>query len=252
MNYTKSDILKDFDSNGGMANPYKFFLTLEDPYLNISSAKIHLFADENRWAVVFEKNGYHNRGMSIQKELHFFGNCLSKLDKAGLDGKYTCNTKYFILCSEEEIQKVCAEEFEEVSLNASTIKVRNEDLPIEYHLEMYDQLRIPWQKYDLTKKTIGIECLTRMLNFKHPEVFNATEIELYTCLPKDLPKLMTIDEWFHVDCARPIMYGDHIPLPSTVEAFQLMAEVLATHDKTAYQPTKKANSDWRNWKSGDL
>lgn len=252
MKYTKADILKDFDSNGGITNPYKFFLTLEDAYLNISSNKIHLFADENRWAVVFEKNGYHNRGMSIQKELNFFGNCLSKLDRAGLDGAYVCNTKHVLLCSEDEIRKVCTEEFEEVSPNARTIKVREENLPIEHNLEIYEQQHIPWQKYDNTKKTIGIECLTRMLNFKHPEVFNATEIELYTCLPKDLPRLMTIDEWFHVDCAKPIMYGDNIPLPSTVETFQLIAEALTTRDKTTYKPTKKANSDWRNWRSGNL
>lgn len=251
MKYTKADILKDFDSNGGMTNPYKLFLTLEDGYLIISSNKIHLFADENRWAVVFEKNGYHNRGRSIQKELNFFGNCLINLDKAGLDDKYICNTKHFILCSEQDVQKVC-KEFEEVSESAKTIKIRDKELPIEHNLDVYKKQNIPWQKYDQTKKTIGIECLTRMLNANYPEVFNSTEAELRTCLPKDLPFLITIDEWFHVDCAKPIMYGDNVPLPSTIETFQLIADVLATRDKTKYKPTKKPNSDWRNWKSGDM
>ncbi len=251
MKYTKADILNDFDSNGGMTNPYKFFLDLEDGYLNISSNKIHLFADENRWAVVFEKNGYHNRQMAIRKELIFYGNCLSNLDRGGLDNKYICNAKFFILSSEQDLQKVC-KEFEEVFETAETIKIRDKELPIEHDLEVYKKHNIPWQKYDQTKKTIGIECLTRMLNFQHPEVFNSTEAELRTCLPKDLPKIMTLDEWYHVDCAKPIMYGDNVPLPSTVETFQLIADVLATRDKSKYKPTKKVNSNWRNWKSGEM
>lgn len=251
MQYTKGDILKEFDSNGGKENPYKFFLTLEDAYLNVSSNKIHLYADKNRWAVVFEVNGYHNRQYSIIKTHNYFGNCLTNLDKAGLDNMYTFNSKYFTLCSENDLMQIW-KDFEEVSDTAKTIKIRNSNIRIEHDLKIYKTNKIPWQKYDSTKTSIDIPSMTRMLNFQHPEIFNSTDEELRTCIPKDLPKLMTITEWYHKDCMQVRGFENSIPLPSSIETFQLIAEVLATRDTTKYKPTLKPNSHWSNWKSGDL
>lgn len=251
MTYTKADILNDFDSNGGGENPYKFFLTLQDAYTTVSSNRIHLYADKDRWAVVFEVNGYDNRGFAIRKTHNYFGNCLFNLETAGLNGMYVLNSKYFTLCSEEEIMKIW-KDFEEVSDTAKTIKIRNTEIPIEHDLNVYKSNNIPWHKYDTTKKSIDIPCLTRMINFKYPELFNSTDEELRTCIPKDIPKIMTIDEWYHVDCYRVHGYENSIPLPSTVETFKLIAEVLETKDIKKYKPTLKPNSHWSNWKSGDL
>lgn len=251
MQYTKADILNDFDSNGSEKNPYKFFLTLQDAYTTVSSNKIHLYADKNRWAVVFEVNGYDNRGYCIRKTHNYFGNCLSNLDKAGLNNMYIFNTKYFLLSSEDDILKIW-KDFEEVADTAKTIRIRNKDIKIEHDLNVYKTNKIPWQKYDSTKKSIDIPSMTRMLNFQHPELFNSTDDELRTCIPKDLPKLMTIDDWYHVDCHQTRGFENSIPLPSSIETFQLIAEVLATQDIKRYKPTLKPNSHWSNWKSGDL
>jgi hypothetical protein len=251
MTYTKADILKDFDSNGGADNPYKFFLTLEDAYTTVSSNKIHLYADKDRWAVVFEVNGYDNRGFCIRKTHSYFGNCLDNLEKAGLNDRYIVNMKYFLLCPEEDIMKIW-KDFEEVLDTAKTIKIRNTEILIEHDLNVYKANNIPWQKYDTTKKSIDIPSMTRMLNFQHPEIFNSTEEELRTCIPKDLPKLMTIDEWYHVDCYQARGFESSIPLPSSIETFQLIAEVLVSKDIKRYKPTMKSNSHWSNWKSGNL
>ncbi|MBK7183629.1 MAG: hypothetical protein IPH89_12205 [Bacteroidetes bacterium] len=73
MKYNEDDILNDLDNNGGMENPYKFFPTLEDGYTNISSNKNSSFSqDQDRWAIVFEKSGYNNRGYQILKSLTYF------------------------------------------------------------------------------------------------------------------------------------------------------------------------------------
>lgn len=246
MKYTKEDILKDFDSNGGEKNPYKFFLTLEDPYISISSNKIHLYADKERWAVIFESNGYDTHGYCIRKAHNYYGNCLSNLDNAGLNGMYILNTKYFILCSEENIMKI-SNDLGIVSDSAKTITIRNIEIPIEHNSD-----NISWEKNNITKSSIDLSTMTRMLNFQYPEIFNSSEDELRTCIPKDLHKLMTIDEWHHVDCYRVRDFEDNIPFPSSIEIFKQIAEVLETKDVKKYKPTLKPNSHWSNWESGFL
>jgi hypothetical protein len=91
-----------------------------------------------------------------------------------------------------------------------------------------------------------------MLNLKYPEVFNSTEEELRACLPKDLPKLMTLNEWFHTDCAKVRGFEDHAQSVRDNETFKLIADVLVSKDTSKFKPTIKPNSDWRNWNSGNL
>jgi hypothetical protein len=40
---------------------YGFWLDLEHGYCETVGSRIHLYADEDRWAVVAEKSGYANR-----------------------------------------------------------------------------------------------------------------------------------------------------------------------------------------------
>ena len=251
MTYTQDDILKDLDNNGGMNTPYKILPILDDAYTNVSSNKIYLFADKNRWAIVFATNGYNNRGYCIRKDLSYFGNCLENLGKAGLNGIYTSNTKYFTLCSEEELNKIKGD-FEAVSENAKFIKIRDNEFPIEHDTSVYKLNNIPWHKYEDNKKAIDFPSVTRMLNFKYPEVFNATEQELRTCLPKDLPILMTINEWYYTDCTKVRGFEDRSLSVFDNETYKIIADILVSKDITKYKPTKKPNSDWRNWKSGNL
>ena len=45
---------------------YNFFLDLEHGYCETAGNRIHLYADSTRWAIVFEKSGYQNRGTSAE------------------------------------------------------------------------------------------------------------------------------------------------------------------------------------------
>ncbi len=251
MSYTLEDILSDLDDNGGMQKPYKFFPTLEDAYTTVSSNKIHLFADGDRWAIVFEINAYNNRGFCIQKTHTYFGNCLENLDRAGLDNFFICNTKDFDLSTHIKLSEIEGD-FETVSETATTIKIRGEEFPIEHNLSTYFLNHIPWRKYDISNKTIDFPSLTRMLNLQHPDVFNSTAEELRTSIPNDLPQIMTINEWYHTDCYRANGYEATIPRARDNETFQLIAKVLVSKDTSVFKPTLKPNSHWSNWNSGDL
>jgi hypothetical protein len=92
---------------------------------------------------------------------------------------------------------------------------------------------------------IGFGDFVRYLQETNPSLIRATETDIRKHIPKDLPKLMTLDS-FHFESA----YGP-IP-PSRQETYQLIARILVTRDTTQWQPTQRANNHWRNWQSGNL
>jgi hypothetical protein len=58
---------------------YNFFLDLEHGYCETAGNRIHLYGDSTRWAIVFEKSGYQNRGTSAEIQLDYVGNCITSL-----------------------------------------------------------------------------------------------------------------------------------------------------------------------------
>ncbi|PUZ29722.1 hypothetical protein DCC81_09860 [Chitinophaga parva] len=58
---------------------HTFMLDLEHGYFETAGSYIHLFADEERWAIVMEKTGYNNRSDYIESELVYFGNCVAQV-----------------------------------------------------------------------------------------------------------------------------------------------------------------------------
>jgi len=235
--YTKADILKALDDE----DVYNFFLDLEHGYFYTAGSRINLYSDESRWAIVFEKSGFGNRSGRAEIELNYFGNCLLNLDKAGYEDAYTCNSKYLTLITGEAFEKI-EEDFELVSKNATIVNVRDTELSIEQDLEKYKARGIEIQDFDNPNHLIDFQSLVRYLDETNPEALRATDDELRTSIPKDLPLLMKIDRWHHKSYSE--FEGQE---PSSYETFQLIADVLVTKDVNVWKPTLKPNNDWRNW-----
>ena len=65
-------------------------------------------------------------------------------------------------------------------------------------------------------------------------------------MPEGLQQIMQLEEWNHPDIAGGVA-------PSSNEAFQQLARVLATGDTKSYRPTESPNTHWRFWPdSGSL
>ncbi|MGL4942985.1 MAG: DUF7003 family protein [Thermoguttaceae bacterium] len=223
-------ILDELDSDSD--NPYRFMPDLEHGYFYTAGSRITLFGDENRWAFVFEKSGYENRGQRVSIELHYFGNCLKNLERAGLNNAYVSNGKSIELFHTDSI----CDDFENISTNAKTITVRETEVPLHRDPKLYRK-----HKIDLNDPAaIGIVELTRLLDERNPDLFRATEEELRACLPDDLPQIMVIDQWHHESVC------EEGKLMSECEVYRQIAEVLATLDPKKWKPTKKPNNDWRN------
>ncbi len=179
-------------------------------------------------------------GVVVQK-LNYFGNCLVNLNKAGLNDIYTCNTKYITLISGEDFEKVEGD-FKLVSKEAKEIKIKNSEFPIEHDKQKYKNSGIEIQNFDNPNDLIDHQSLIRYLDDRTPEVFKATEEELRTSIPGNLPLLLKIDKWHHKSYSE---YGGH--KPSSYEIYQMIAKVLESKDIAKWKTTLKPNNDWRNW-----
>jgi hypothetical protein len=95
--------------------------------------------------------------------------------------------------------------------------------------------------------------LFRLLFSIDPTPFRATELELRTSVPSDLPRLLTLDEWHHRDFSigrKNNIFGE---LPSTYETYPMLAETLVLGNPKWYQPTLPPNTHWSFWpQSGSL
>lgn len=264
MNFTVAEVLNQLDLafNGIPSHyypqgqpqdiKYNFFLDLEHGYCLTAGNRIHLYADSARWAVVFEKSGYQNRGFCADIELNYVGNCISYTIDEYPERNYIVNSNRIPLVDSEEfgrIQNKDGEEmetFELIGKDEKEIKVRDKLIAFNNNYKDYEKLGIKVREYDNPNKLIGFEDFIRYLNDTNPAVISADEKDIRQSIPKDLPKLMTINDFHFVS-----VYEKSI-LPSMQETYKLIAEVLVTGDTTNWKPTQVPNNHWTNWESGNL
>ncbi len=245
---TANDVIAYLD-NCIIDDPNCFFMDLEHPYFYTANSRLTLFADEFRWAIVFEKNGYGNRTNTIDLELNFFGNCLHNLPRAGADGRYVCNAKYLTLVDHDALSDIGASSIE-VPLSATSVRLRSTPVQIPSTKEEFAKW-VPdiHEDHGLFERPTLWD-LARFLAFEYADLCRATDAEKRLCLPSGLPEIMTVDEWHHrryyhyVNGPDNELMGD---APSTYETFPLLAEVLATRDPSRFCPTLPPNNHWSNW-----
>lgn len=231
---------------------YAFFLDLEHGYCETAGNRIHLYGDNTRWAIVFEKSGYQNRAFDAEIELTYIGNCIDYPVDKYPERNYITNTSRVILIDQEEFKRIEnkvgeeMETFELIGQDIKEIKVRNKLVPFDTNYQNYEKAGINIRDYDNPKKLIGFGDFVRYLNETDPSVIAATEEDIHQHIPQELPKLMSIND-FHFSSA----YDQSNP-PASQETYILIAKVLVTGDVSNWEPTKKPNNHWTNWESGNL
>lgn len=264
MKFTESEILEQLDlafndvpsefypTTRSQDIKYNFFLDLEHGYCETAGSRIHLYADAERWAIVFEKSGYQNRGTSAEIELNYVGNCIDyPIDKYP-ERNYITNSSRIILIEPAEFDRIenkdgeDMETFEFIGQHIKEIKIRDNFIPFDNDFKNYKQAGITIADDNNPKKLISFANLIRYLNETNPELISATEDEIKKHIPTDLPKILTIDE-FHFTSR----YETANP-PSSQETYQLIARILVTKDTALWKPTQQPNNHWSNWESGNL
>lgn len=231
---------------------YNFFLDLEHGYCETAGNRIHLYADSTRYAIVFEKSGYENRGGIVAITLDYVGNCIDYPVDKDAERNSISNSTRIILVDPNELARIQNKEgkemetFELIGKDVKEIKVRDQLVLFDNDYRNYEKAGIKIREDDNPRKLIGFGDLARYLNETNPALISATEHEILQHIPKDLPKLMTINEFHYVSA-----YDKSKP-PSTQETYKLIAKVLVTRDTANWKPTMKPNNHWRNWESGNL
>lgn len=252
--FTQKDILNYLEETD--QETYHFFIDFEHPYFYTAGSRLTLYADKNRWAIVFEKSGYSTGNSCGEINLTYFGNCLRNL-KSGIPGdEKTSNMKSVILINNEDLKQLEDSSFLElIAKDKNRIKVRDSFLIIEHDTSKYALKKIKLQDFNNPENLVDFPSLIRYLDEEHPQVFRATDKELEMSLPSDLPKLMQIDEWHHEAYIKykymtsPTEYHYEVrgKKPSDYETYKMIAEILVSRDTTKWRPTLKPNNNWRNW-----
>ncbi len=261
--YTEHDILSELDGAFykkvskyyPVGTPddikYIFFLDLEHGYCETAGSRIHLYADSENWAIVFEKSGYQNRGDYSGIELDYIGNCIKYTTEKSNEYTYISNMEIIPLITGEEYERIRNkegaedEQFELISDSVRFVRVRDKLINIEYDPQLFIKMGVIGE-YDNPRNLMSYGGLVRYLNDTQPSVIQSTEPEIKAQLLKDIPKIMTLDEFHYFS-----IYNED-NLPSKQELFQLIAKILVTRDSTLWKPTKEPNNHWSNWESGNL
>ncbi len=133
-----------------------------------------------------------------------------------------------------------------VNPKIKSVKVRNEIIQIENDKTKYLKYHIKLVDKDNPRGNISFGNLARYLYATQSEKFCATQSEIKTMLPKDIPFILTIDK-FHYQSAY-----DPKNIPSRQETYNLIADILVSLDRNLWKPKEKTNNEWYNWKSGHL
>jgi hypothetical protein len=237
MSYNEKNILDELDSISGV----KLFPSFEISNFYPGNCRINLFADEKRWAVVFEILSYNTAGYNIVVDNYYFSNCFVKKEKHN-----NTNISTVILSQVDTQNLIDDEGF--IKPNSNHISIRGQKYPLILDINQYKEKNIKGFYFEDTKSKIDIVSLMRLMAIKSPNLFKATESELRKNIPNDLPFLGSIENWHHLNYIASINKGFYIgKKPSEYETFQLIAKCIVNRSLEFYKPTLAPNTHWSNW-----
>jgi len=190
---SENEILLTLDNSNRLGD-YCHFISLGHPYSYLIDCRLNIFRGENdRWAVVAERLGYNPRAGGVELQLDYFGNCLLNLEEynSQLTNYYTV---YAII---EDNNFLETTEGECLKSDSEYWMVRGTKVELSHKKQDYPDNGIELKEYEPGE--IRIEEAGRLAVVAHGNLFRATDEELYKSIPKDLKKILVLDEWHHKD-----------------------------------------------------
>ena len=188
---TETQILEQLDNY--KLGYYCQFIDLGHVYSYLIDSRLNVFkGDNDKWAIAAERLGYNPRGGGITLDIYYFGNCLTNLEHYnGQDTNYY--TVYPIAWNDfgETVDG------EVLKPDANFWHIRNKPIELTHDKTVYLNAGIELKEYEPGE--ISLEEVGRLLITKHHNLLRATDEELYKSIPKELKKILVIDEWYHRD-----------------------------------------------------
>lgn len=205
---TEDQILSKLDNY--KCGDYCHFIDLGAGYSYLVDSRLNIFkGNDDQWAIAAERLGYNEQAGNIMLDIYYFGNCLTNLESYnGQDTNY-----YTVL-------PIQLNNFNDTTLNGLALKtdakywiIRNSQIELSHNKQDYQNAGIELKEY--RPGEISLEEVSRLLITKRRgrELLRATDEELYKSIPKDLKKLLVIDEWYHRDfteIVHPTISDEHL------------------------------------------
>jgi hypothetical protein len=189
-NLTEQSILETLDNaNDGY---YCHFLNLGHPYSYLIDCRLNIFRDDNgNWAIAAERCGFSERAGIIDLTIDYFGNCLTNLESYNNRPSNTIFLHPFDTSFYETVDVFL------LKPDAKKWILRGREIPLIHDKKDYEQAGIKLTEFE--PNTIKVEEAARLSILKYREYFRATDEELYKCIPKNLKRVLVLDEWYHKD-----------------------------------------------------
>ena len=188
---TEEEILYSLDNYRNGYDPA--FVDLGHPYVYPIDSRINVFRNnQDKWALAIEVLGFNPRSEEIGLSITYYGNCLINLENR--EG-YHSNSYCVLPIEQESFEKTI--ENERLKQDAEFWVVRGKKLRLPHSKNEYKNAGVELKEFEPNE--ISAEEVGRLLVTIHRDLLRATNEELYKSLPKDLEKILVIDEWHHRD-----------------------------------------------------
>lgn len=234
------EILKQLDD---CSEEYAFPM-LDNGYVYTADSRLSIYRDNSRWALLIEVIGYNHKPGDFhegtENTLYFFGNCLEC--EPGLD-----EVNFLRRTAEGDAATFVQSKdtFDTLNPEATFVLVQGKPLPIAHDREFYTSRGVELEE---PPYIFAWEFLRGFVP-EHRELFLASDEEIRERIPKDLPLLLRLEEWYHGDPNWPDNH-DGQQKPSEIETFQMIAKMIESGDVRDYCPSNKPNNHWKNWPEG--
>lgn len=222
------------------------FPMLDNGYVYLAAARLSLHRSEADWALVFEIFGFSPRSGAPDVSVWSFGSRLANRKTAADFVRQDAFRNYLRVHAHDDAAFFYpvgegwqdADDLELVARDATSLVVRGKEIGIPGR----DDLRRFGIEPSEADRLRTFEVCRYIAEIERDGVL-ATPDERRTHVPADLDEILVLDDWHHPDTVN----GQ---VASETAAFRSIAEVLATGDVGAYDPSEPGNTHWSNWPDG--
>jgi hypothetical protein len=171
---------------------YCHFISLGEAYSYLIDSRLNIFkSNDDQWAIVAERLGFNPRAGGIMLEIYYFGNCLINLEE--YNGQAT--NSYTVYPIDWNSMTKTGDTY--LNEDAKYWIIRGKQIELSHNKEDYAIAGIDLNEFE--PGMINFEEVGRLLITKHGDLLRATDDELYKGIPRELSKILVIDEWYHRD-----------------------------------------------------
>jgi len=223
------------------------FPVLDNGYYYLAAARLTAFHGNGDWALVIETFGFSPKAGHPSLTIQTYGsklinrpNAKNYVTQEAFDNYLSNNPQNeYKTFGPIENDDWMDEEFCEHIKDVGKLRLRGLEIPLPPKADYAAASIVLEEDRPLTFE------LCRFLAENYRDTILGTDAEKRFNVPDSLLPILTLDDWHHPNLAIE-------ELPSQLESFQQLQEVLLTGDPNHYTQPREGNTHWSNWPEGGI